>query len=262
MQPSSKYLFINSLLAFVAAFLLTTFIHESGHFVSFLVFNAQPVLHHNYVATPGIDLSVTAQVISSMAGPVISLIQGTLFLFILSKCKKASATNLLFLWMGFLGLINFFGYLMLTPISQVGDTGKAAALLNIPVWGQILIAISGLIIILIVIFRYVFWYGRFIPHIENIKERGRYVNVLLLYPVMLGSLINAAFAFPMQALLSIIYPLTSSYIILWGYGKVLKADEQNESDTKLFAGVSPFILSVLVAIIIIDRLLVSGFSFG
>lgn len=262
MKSASKYLFINSLLAFVAAFLLTTFIHESGHFISYLVFDAQPVLYHNYVATAGIELSVTARVISAMAGPVISLLQGIFFLALLSKRKQATASNLLFLWMCFLGLINFFGYLMLTPISQVGDTGKAAALLNIPVWGQILIAVSGLLIILIVIFKFAAWFGRFIPQPENVKERGKYVNALLLYPVMLGSLINAAFAFPVQVLLSIIYPLTSSYIILWGYGKVLKADVQNAADTKLLAGLSPLILSVLGGIIIISRLLVSGFSFG
>ncbi len=262
MKSSSKYLFFNSLLAFVAAFLLTTFIHESGHFISYLVFNAQPVLHHNYVATPGIELRVTAQVISAMAGPVISLIQGMLFLFILSGRKEGSAVNLLFLLLGFMGLINFFGYLMLTPLSSVGDTGKVASLLNIPFWGQILIAVSGLLIILLVIFRYASWFGRFIPQTENVKERGKYVNAVILYPVMLGSLINAAFAFPVQVLLSIIYPLTSSYIILWGYGKVLKADVQNEADSNLLAGLSPLILSVLIVIIIISRLLVSGFSFG
>ena len=261
MKTELKYVFANSVMAFVAAFLLTTLVHESGHFISYLVFNAQPVLHHNYVLADGSDLSVMAKSISAMAGPVISLLQGILFLLIVRNRQSHSAKDFFYLWLGFLGLINFFGYLMLTPLSGVGDTGKVAQLLHIPFAIQVIISVAGLTTLIIIIFKNGKLFGDFIPRTSDLKERGKFVNAVLLFPVMIGSLINALLAFPVQVILSVIYPATSSYVVLWAYGKVLKPETQATTQSEMAGRYSLFLLGTLVVMVLINRLLIFGFHF-
>lgn len=261
MQPSSKYLFINSLLAFVAAFLLTTLIHESGHFISYLLFQAQPVLHHNYVSVATLELSLGARVTSSLAGPGISLLQGLFFLGLVMHRQSNKSIDIFYLWLGFLGCINFFGYVMLTPLSSAGDTGKVAALLNIPEFWQIIISVSGLFILLLLIFRHGALFGNFIPKSDTLKERGKHVNMLLLFPVIVGSLLNAALAFPVQVLLSVIYPATSSYALLWAYGRVLKAKESGLKLSEINLQISKPLLLIFLLMLIVNRLLVYGLHF-
>jgi len=261
MKSELKNVFVNSLLAFVAAFLLTTFIHESGHFISYLVFGAQPVLHHNYVSAGGSELSVIAKVISAMAGPVISLLQGALFLLLVRSRQSNSAKDFFYLWLGFLCLINFFGYLMLTPLSSVGDTGKVAQLLNIPFAIQVIISAAGLATLIVIIFKNGKLFGNFIPQTTDLKERGKYVNAVLLFPVMIGSLLNALLAFPVQVILSVIYPATSSYAVLWAYGKILNSNPEVKEPPEITLGYSRFLLTMLVLMVLVNRLLIFGFHF-
>lgn len=261
MKPSTKTLFLNSLLAFVSAFLLTTFLHEAGHFISYKFFGAQTTLYHNYVQTTGSDIGLWGRIISSLAGPLTSLAQGLIFLMLLKRIQSGASIHLLTLWMMFLGFVNFFGYLMLTPLSTSGDTGKVASLLGIPSWVSICIAIAGLAILLWIVFQQSHQIARFLPSETDLKIRSRYVNAILLFPVMMGSVINAALAFPIPVWLSLLYPLTSSYVLLWGYGRVLEAQPLKDATSELWTTIRPELAAITVTMILINRLLVSGFSF-
>lgn len=261
MKSVLKFVFVNSVMALVSAFLLTTLIHESGHFISYLLFNAQPVLHHNYVASDSSGLSIVAKTISAMAGPVISLIQGVIFLVLVRSRQSNSAKNFFFLWLGFLGLINFFGYLMLTPLSGVGDTGKVAQLLDIPFAIQIIISVTGLATLIFIVFKNGNLFGYFIPQATDLKERGKYVNAVLLFPIMIGSVLNALLAFPVKVLLSVIYPATSSYVVLWTYGKVLKSNSTWDEPSEITQGYSRFLAAMLVLMVLLNHLLIFGLHF-
>ena len=122
---------INSAILYVIAFLLTTFIHELAHALAGLLFNGPPVLHHNYVEHLSINhLSVNQKVFVSLAGPLMSLVQGLVAGLVYFRSTKQRLIDLFVLWLFILGMTNFLGYLMTGPVFQNGDIGKALALLQ------------------------------------------------------------------------------------------------------------------------------------
>ena len=58
MKKNVANVFINSTLAFVVAFFITTFVHEFGHFFAYSVFGANPVMFHNSVQTGALNLDL------------------------------------------------------------------------------------------------------------------------------------------------------------------------------------------------------------
>jgi hypothetical protein len=253
-----KVLSANSLVGFVTAFLFTTFIHESGHFFAYLFSGAHPVLYHNYVSVDEPELSTTIRVIAAMAGPVISLMQGIILGLIVTRRRSSSAWDLLLLWLCLLGLVNFFGYLMLTPLSTGGDTGKAAELIGLPAIYRIFISIAGIAVLILLVTRLGKYFSRFIPVNGDISQRRSYVNALVMYPVLVGSVINVLLAFPVPALLSVIYPATSSYVILSAYGVILRAADSPAASSIPELKISRLLVILMLAGIIINRLLTLG----
>ncbi|MEJ2637283.1 MAG: hypothetical protein P8184_18605 [Calditrichia bacterium] len=257
MHRSRRMLFINSTLAFVTAFFLTTFIHEGGHFIAYLLSGAHPVMYHNYVQTPA-QLSTGVEVIGSLAGPLISLLQGIVFGLIVYRKPGNSAGDLLMLWLSLLGFINFFGYLLLTPLSTVGDTGKAAELLQIGYPWRILTAAVGISVLIILVIRTGKYFTNFIPPERDLAAKKGYINSVLFFPILAGSVVNVAFAFPVPAALSVIYPATSSFAIMMAFGTVLRTAPMVNSGSKTGKRVSGMLLVMLPACIIINRLLTLG----
>ena len=251
-------IFINSTLAFVSAFIITTIIHESGHFLSYYSFGAQAILYHNSVYTPDQQLDILTRIISALAGPVISCIQGIIFAIIVLRKQDNSTRYLLFLWLSLLGFINFFGYLMLTPLSTQGDTGKVAELLNLSYQTRIFIAVFGLVIIVIIVLKIGKFFSNFIPNKTVMSERRRYINSLLLYPILAGSIINVILAFPIPVILSVIYPATSSFVILSAYGIILKAESKFPRESEIEKKISVFLISITFIGILFNRLLTIG----
>jgi len=257
------FLLINSILVIVFAFLLTTLIHEFGHFLFYTFFKAGPELHHNYVSIPDIELSKYKLIAAALAGPLFSFIQGYTFLFLSRKRSNNSIPDLFILWLGIFGMINFFGYIMMTPLSTAGDTGKVAELLNIPYSIRILIAIIGLAILILIILNTKKQFSCFIPQTTSKKERGKYIYMILFIPIIIGSIINALFSFPVQVFLSVIYPLTSSYVVMIVFGKVLNYNQgiQLAKENPLLNKIPFSIIIPVLVVVILNRLLVYGFSF-
>ncbi|KAA3617954.1 MAG: hypothetical protein DWQ05_07870 [Calditrichaeota bacterium] len=258
MLNAHRFVFINSLLVFISAFILTTLLHELGHFFSYLIFGAHPTLYHNFVSTPGDGLRNFVQITSALAGPFVSLFQGILFAVIVAKIHENSVRFLLFLWMSLLGFINFFGYLMLTPLSTKGDTGKVAEILAVPYFYRIFIAVIGLGTIIFIVLKMGKYFANFIPRETQAPEKSKYVNSLILFPIIVGSLINALLAFPIPVFLSVLYPLTSSYVVLSSYGVILKTENRLPEKSNLENKISVSLLILILFCIAINRLLVFG----
>lgn len=247
-------LLINSTLAFVSAFVITTFIHELGHFLSYFMFGENPTLFHNYVQTPGQDISKHVKVISALAGPVISLVQGTALAMVVSIKRKNTSAHLFFLWLSLLGLVNFFGYLIMTPFSATGDTGKVAELLKVPEGLRILIAVVGFAVLIPVILRVGRNFSNFIPA----EHKTKYVYRIMFFPILIGSALNTLLAFPVVAILSIIYPATSSYAIMISFSAILKAPAAQSPASELGNRIKKSLVFLTLFAIILNRVLTTG----
>lgn len=125
---NKRLLLINSSVAFSLALLLTITIHEFGHAIAALVLGFHPVVH-----TFSVDTNVITNqqhVITLLSGPIVSLVLGLVFLNL--PIIKNSFWRLVLLWMGLLGVQEFFGYLMTAPFKNVGDISSALQRLGAP----------------------------------------------------------------------------------------------------------------------------------
>ena len=256
-----RILYFNSAVAFICAFIITTFIHEGGHFIAYIIFDAQPTMYPNYVSIPDQSLADYIRIIAALAGPCISLLQGVIFWSVLRYKINNTVFSLLNLWLCLLGFINFFGYLMLTPFSTEGDTGRSAQLLQIPYFYRILIAVIGIITIILIVLKIGKWFARFIPDNTDISIRRRYVNALVFFPIITGSVINSALAFPLPSVLSLIYPATSAYVILSSYGVILKSGGGFTGTSMMEEKLSIPLISGLIILLITKSLLSLGLHF-
>lgn len=258
MEKSLRNTLINSTLAFISAFFITTFIHEFGHFISNYFFGAHPVLFHNYVEAPDQDLTSYAKIFIALAGPVTSLVQGIVFSLILSSTKRNTVFHLLYLWLSLLGFVNFFGYLMMTPLSTAGDTGKVAELIQLPYIYRILISLAGLIIVIIIMLKIGKYFANFIPAQRELPKKRKYVYYIMFYPILIGSVINTIFAFPIPVIISVIYPATSSFVIMSSFGVIMRSNEAPKTKTNVQNKIHSSILFLLIFWIIVNRLLTLG----
>ncbi len=259
MSPPLRNVLVNSTLCFVLAFLLTTIVHESSHFISYLWFTAKPVLYHNSVATPNQELAIHVRIISALAGPVGSLVQGLVCGWIVSRRKaNTSVGDLFLLWLSLLGLVNFFGYLMMTPLSTGGDTGKVAELLNVPLVASILIAVGGFAVLIFLILKLGKHFSKFIPAEHDEKVKKQYVYHVMFYPILIGSVVDTALSFPVPAVLSVIYPATSSFAIMSSFGAILKSVGRQTQATEVEKKISIWLVVFFLCGVGINRFLTTG----
>ena len=245
-------------MAFVFAFFVTTLLHEGGHFISWQLAGYPAILHHNYVETFGENVSQSVIIISALAGPVVSLIQGIIVNLFISRRTGNSAPDLLLIWISLLGFVNFFGYLMMTPFFIAGDTGKVAEILNFAMIYRYLIAGIGLAVLILIILRTGRHFARFIPADAAGTARNKYLNHLLLFPIVTGSVINVMLAFPVVTILSIIYPATSSFVIMSCYGSALKHENSTYKAVPVTEGIAGLLVWLTICGIITNRLLTLG----
>ncbi len=126
----NKTFLANSTLAFVLAAIVNTTLHELAHAVAGLTQGLVPTLAPFSVSytpegTPG------QQIVTAAAGPTFSLVMGVL-LMVLARRWGKGLVRLFFVWLAFMGVMNFVGYLIIAPIAQVGDTGQVLSLAGAP----------------------------------------------------------------------------------------------------------------------------------
>jgi len=137
---------VNSILIYATTALLTLIFHETGHFIVERLWHFDAVMHPNYGSYSGIA-SDFQKIIIAAAGPIISLTQGLLSLFILKRLTAKGVFSLFILWFSLHGLILFLGYLVCSPFFSYGDTGQVFQLLHFPIYVTIIIAIASFFIL-------------------------------------------------------------------------------------------------------------------
>lgn len=257
--PATKLvLAVNSTVAFVGAFTLTTLVHELGHFLSYLAFGAHPVLYFSRVEANDSTVSMTGVVVSAMAGPVVSLVQGLVCAWWVRRRRQNRRADLFVQWLALFGFITIFGYLMLTPLSSGGDTGKAARLLGFPTWLNVVTSLAGIALMLVTVIRQDRYFGTFLRGAPRTGERAQWINALVFFPILAGSVVNVVFAFPIPAVISVVYPATSSLVVLAGFSLMHKVQRPELPASPAAESVSLAWVAVAVGLLVINRLLVYG----
>lgn len=202
---------------YTAAFLLTTMLHELGHAVVSKLLGGQPVLYNTSVNNLNEQLPVSSKVAIALAGPVLSLVQGLVFLAWAWSRRGTGDAALWRLYLGLFGIINFMGYLMIGPLVPYGDTGQVEALWHVPVWATVTLAVLAGVGVQWMVRATAPLFLDFGPALAR-PARGRLMRALVLLPWALGSLLITALSWPWPTPISLIYPILSSMVLgaAWG----------------------------------------------
>jgi hypothetical protein len=138
---TSRPALLNAAAAFVLATIVNVLLHELAHAVAGLAQGLTATLlpfSVNYAPPP----SPAQEIVTALAGPVWSLVMGAVLLAI-AQSWGTGFPRLFWLWLGFMGVMNFVGYLEIAPFVSAGDTGRALTLLHAPGWVFILVSLVG-----------------------------------------------------------------------------------------------------------------------
>jgi len=221
----TKYIILNSAIAFIIACILVMTLHEFGHFFASIFVNAKGVsIHHNYVNYVEGDLSKGQAIFIKAAGPVISLLIGLIFHLLCYKDKARDIFFLLKLYFCSFGYIGFFGYLLIAPFFTVGDTGYICKVLGFPIVVTIGISITGAVILFFIMKSLMQYFAELGSReiIENNQTRKKFIFSLILIPVLIGIIITTLLNLPTINVISLIAPMCSPFTFLWTYSFALK----------------------------------------
>ena len=255
-----KFVLINSTLAYIAATLLATIIHEAGHFITALSLGLDATLYHNYVVS-GEKSDFLSSILVPAGGPVISLISGILFLYTFNKISNPFISLLVF-WLGIKGVISFLGYLMIAPFVAVGDTGKIFSLIEMPMVWQLAIMVVSLLVAVLFLLKLHRGYEVFIH--EDLQpidkhKKGKWANALIMYPIFIGIVVTTLLAFPIPHIVSILPATTMPFMLFMTYGKIITSKNQLPANgSKNFNSLSYWLILISLVAVILNRVLVFG----
>jgi hypothetical protein len=198
MTTATRHLALSAICLYIAAYLLTIVLHEMGHAVMALALGDHPILYNTSVSNTNKLLSGTAHVLIAAAGPVLSLLQGTVLLLLLRRGKRVGPSTLFWLYMSVFGLINFFGYLLIMPLAKGADTGQIAALLHVPTAGQWAVAAGSLGCLALLMSSTAPLFLRQLPTAVQADPAAKTsgMRALLLWPWLVGSVVLVLLALP------------------------------------------------------------------
>lgn len=134
-------LLAGSTLAFVLAAMVNDTLHELAHAVAGIAVGLTPTVSPFSVEYEP-EGTAHQQIITAAAGPLFSLVMG-LVLMAVARSWGRGLVRLFFLWLPFMGVMNFAGYCFIAPFAQVGDTGQVMKLLGAPGWSYAAVALVG-----------------------------------------------------------------------------------------------------------------------
>jgi hypothetical protein len=259
-----KYVTVNSTILFIITCILEMTLHEFGHYFTSIMVHAKGIsIHHNYTSNTDEGLSLISMLFIKGAGPVVSLLIGMVFHLVCSIQKKRNFSFLFNLYMAAFGYIGFFGYLMIAPIFTGGDTGYICWALKFPFWLTIGIAISGGLILYMLV-RDLMKYFVEMGSKEILEKKGTriaFVNSVLLLPILFGIPVTTLLNLPVVTLISLIAPVCSPFTLLWDYGNALNKNYPVRTMNDQFERLNKlnFVLIILLILTIIyNRILVKG----
>ncbi len=263
-STGTKYIILNSTIAFIIACISGMTLHEFGHFFASILVNAKGVsIHHNYVNNIDEGLLPGQIIFIKAAGPIISLLIGLVFHFICYKDKVRGIFFLLKLYFSAFGYIGFFGYLLIAPFFSGGDTGYVCKVLGFSIALTIGIAIAGALILFFIMKSLMQYFVELGSReiIENNETRKKFISSLILIPVFIGIIITTLLNLPTISVISLIAPICSPFTFLWTYGFAIKKKYLTNNYNSQFYNLNkPHIWLYLffTLTIIANRLLVYG----
>lgn len=126
--------------AFLIGVMITIVLHEGAHAAAGLALGYQ-IHQYPFAVTFTPDQTVTASVITNLAGPLFSAVLGSILIFF--QPFKALLPALIWKWFAFTCAMEGISYFCLTPLG-VGDTGNVATLLNWPLWLSLILCAGGI----------------------------------------------------------------------------------------------------------------------
>lgn len=216
-----KYaLAIDSILLLLSATLIATLLHEGAHYITALSFGLKAEMHHNYVLVENYD-TLRQQILVAAAGPLFSLIIGLISLLIAALIRPWTLTKLFFNWLGIIGFLGFFGYMMIAPVVHTGDTGFVLQAWGIPESLQILMALLSIAIFILFLYKMAPQFAAYKS--AGIFDKRQTANQLFKFPiyvlVVCGTLLNLP-APHWESLLPAICIPFSFFTIFGGYMKM------------------------------------------
>jgi hypothetical protein len=136
-----RTLTINATVAFVLAGLVNSLLHECAHAVAGLVLGLVPTITPFSVSYVP-EGTAGQQTVTAAAGPLFSLVMG-LVLMVAARRWGRGFGRLVWMFLAFMGVMNFVGYCFIAPFARVGDTGQVLTLLGAPEWVFIVVGLVG-----------------------------------------------------------------------------------------------------------------------
>ena len=198
---------------YTAAFLCTTLVHELGHATVSKLLVGQPVLYNTSVNNLNEHLPVGHQVGIALAGPLLSLVQGLVFLAWAWHRRGAGDAALWRLYLGVFGIINFLGYLLIGPLVPYGDIGQVEALWHWPTWATLGLAVIAGVGVQFAVARTAPLFLDQGPAGLARPARGQLMRALIVLPWLLGSGLITALSWPPPTPISLLYPILSSMVL-------------------------------------------------
>lgn len=218
-------------LHYTAAFLLTTLVHELGHALTSKLLGGQPVLYNTSVNNLNEHLPVGREVAIALAGPLLSLVQGLVFLNWAWRRRGAGDAALWRLYLGVFGIVNFLGYLLIGPLVPYGDIGQVEALWHWPTWSTVGLAVVAGIGVQ---FAVASTGPLFLDQGPGLARpaRGRLMQALVALPWLLGSVLITVLSWPLPTPISLLYPILSSMVLGTAWGRAMRASYPDDAPAR------------------------------
>lgn len=207
-------------------------------------------MHVNYGSYSG-SASDTQKIIIASAGPLFSLFQGWVFLFLSRRIVQKNILSLFFLWLSFHGFILFFGYVICSPFFIYGDIGQVFYLLHLPIYFTVAISIIFVFGLIKLLHRLAKDFEHYGQGIINIKSR---LGQLILYPLIIGGIISLILQLPVPNFLLLFAGITTPLMFLFVYGKL--RDNNNDHPTVSIERLSIPLVIIITLTVVVARLLV------
>jgi hypothetical protein len=110
----------NATISFVLASLVNSLLHEGGHAVAGLALGLTPTISPFNVDFAE-DATDSQRIITAAAGPVLSLVLG-LVLMGVARSWGQGLVRLFWMWLSFMGVMNFAGYCFIAPFAHAPGT--------------------------------------------------------------------------------------------------------------------------------------------
>lgn len=245
---------LQSVLSFIAALILTVLWHELGHGAAARALGYRPVVFSGREDDPAV--SVRDSVLIAAAGPLVSLLTGSVLLLVLRQRPVGSRPGVLLLaWLGLLGVQSTAGYLLTAPFFDGGDIGRILAELQTPFWLSLVVLAAGLVAVVIISGLAVGVFHQLMPSTaEQPTDLRLFLRQVAVLPWLVGSVVVTVVSLPMDSLFGPLATATSGLFSLVAMGLTARRFPALPAHASRRTNRDLLLLVVLVlAVLIVDR---------